>query len=391
MHQHGSRLLLLIALVFPLFAYAQIAKDFQNLRLKGPVQQMLYTTAYSLKQEDGTTKNQMAQEVTAWASEGKIYKMETSSAFGSMERKEITEIDWEGDVLRRIREYDQSGSSRQRLDKQYLPICEPDGKIVVENVVYGKDELRATLYYEYSTSERGNEVVEMTMYKPSTLEPQGYYYIESDEWGEVMQIQAVGRDTGIFTQRISSVGDSVFTSIHIASSRMNRGTKDTFEVIALNRYDTYGNPTYSKLMNKKVGVPLDGMSEMTIVTTVNYLYEGDDPSSLSPVTANIRNNWVNSTYNIALTLGSSNDALQGIYSVEKIRDKDPEIVEVGTDWVFDLRESMVGEWYYDPTTELLTFKQRDHLVVQVKVDLNAFRLSLQPEEEFAASVDFEKG
>ncbi|MEL6657796.1 MAG: hypothetical protein AAFP77_15510 [Bacteroidota bacterium] len=382
----------LLFILFSTALTAQIGKDFRNVRVKGPIVQMQATQTMIIKEEDGGTKERVMDQAQAHIDAGRIIKIDHVSGIRSAKLKSFTEFDWEEDRLRRVRTYSQFGDSRPNLDRQYVTRIGANGKISSENIFFGKDDLRATLSYEHRESAEGNEILEMTMYKPGELDPQGHYYIESDQWGEVLHIESVGKDTGIYVRRLENVGDSLFTGIKIMTSSRERGKRDTIWTTTLQRYDVHGNISYSEAVNKRRNPKGEGLSEMRMIMEVNYFYEGDDVPEIQPSAADLFARWSSSTYNFTLTIGNSRPSnLQGIYTTGTIRDKDPEIVEEGSDWIFRLRDSFTGSWEYDPATEIITFRQNEHVVAKAKVDLRFFELRLMPTEAHTAAVIFKKG
>ena len=387
----GRHLWLLGMLLSTLSATAQIGKEFREVRMKGPVVQAHSSTTFMTVKEDGEQKVIMSQAQVAQVENGKVVREEMDNDFSSVTGTNITEVEWEDDRLLRVREFSRRGNGRQRLDKQFIPIYNKAGQIVTENILFGEEELRATLHYEYSTSAAGNEVLEMTMYKPDEVEPQGHFYIESDEWGEVLHIESVGQDTGIYTRRLRAEGDSLFISENIVASRQRRGEKDTFTLITLNRYDEYGNMTYSKIINRKLHGTFEGDKEMHIITEVNYLYEGDPIPGKDAAASNFAGSWYNKVYNLALLLiPSDTSPLNGTYQAAAFNDKDPELVEAGTEWLFKLRDSQMGAWDYNEATELITFKQNGEIVAQVKAQLSMFQLKLEGDKQFRATVRLQR-
>ena len=387
----GRHIWLCIMLLGTLSATAQIGKEYREVTMKGPVVQAHSSTTFMTVKENGEQNVMMSQAQVAQVENGKVVREEMDNDFSSVTGTNITEMGWEADRLLRVREYSRHRNGRQRLDKQYLPIYNKAGQIVTENILFGEEELRATLHYEYSTSDTGNEVLEMTMYKPGEVEPQGHFYIESDEWGEVLHIESVGHDTGIYTRRLRAEGDSLFISENIVASRQRRGEKDTFTLITLNRYDAYGNVTYSKIINRKLHGTFEGDKEMHIITEVNYLYEGDPIPGKDAAASNFAGSWYNKVYNLALLLiPSDNSPLNGTYQAAAFNDKDPELAEAGTEWLFKLRDSEMGAWDYNEATELITFKQNGEIVAQVKAQLSMFQLKLEGDKQFRATVRLQR-
>lgn len=370
---------------------AQIGKDFSELDFKGPVKQIISTSSYSLLDEDGKEQQGAKTTVLLTYANGHPVKIEYESNMGASTHWSTDELEWEGEQLQLVRRYDQySIDGKKRLDRRYLPIYGNDDQILVENIIDNKDKLMASLRYKYSRSQKGNKVIEMTMYKPSSTEPQGYYYIESDDLGEVLHIEAVGRDTGLYSFRTEQLGDSVLVNRRIISSRRNRGEKDTIDMRQEIKRDSYGNPTEIRTIVKQLNDSAFTIQNM--ITRHEYLYEGEEGTivSLADRLPVFKGKWTSIGYNMELTLGISNEPTNGIYSVQKLREKDPEIVEEGSDWVFELRESMIGEWYYDEGTKTITFMQNQHEVVKVRATVDNYRMSLEPEEEYSASLSLKK-
>ena len=369
--------------------FGQIGKAYRNVNVKGPIVQMQSIQTMIVEKEDGRTMERVMDRVTAQVDAGRVMKIEHSSGVRSADYKMFTEFDWKGDQLQRVRNYSQMGSSRQ-LDRQNVAMYGPEGRIASENILFGKDELRATLSYTYSESPEGNEILEMTMYKPDALESQGQFYIESDQWGQVLHIESVGKDTGLYIQRLENIGDSLFIGIKIMSSRRARGQRDTIWTTTLNRYDTHGNVTYSETNNKRRNPEGEGMLEMRLITETDYFYEGDNVPELKAGADDFLGQWSCSVYNFTLSIGGKPGALQGIYTTGTIRDDDPQVVEVGSDWVFRLRDSFTGNWEYDPATQIMTFKQNEHVVATAKASLRFFELRLQSTEEQETTAIFSK-
>lgn len=378
--------------VLPFLVHAQIGKEYSEVRVKGPVVQIQSTSSFFLFDDEGNEQSSMSNAATTLVDEGRMVKILFESEYSRSLGQSVVELEWEGDILRRIREYtERDGRPQKSLDKQYYPIYDGVGKMVTENIFYGEDDLRATLHYTHSESSAGNPVLQMTMYKPKEVEPQGHYYIEKDEWGEVLHIESVGQDTGLYNKRISSEGDSLFTMLSIVSSRQNRGAKDTFSIVTLNRYDNYGNQTFSKVVTRKLNGTLDGGKEMHMITEMNYIYEGEEVPDAEIEEEELAGHWVNTSYNTSLKLSATGAANNGIYTTSKLRDKDPEIVEDGTDWLFTLRNSELGTWAYDPATQIITFDQNGHVIATVKAATSLFRLILQGQAPYSPEIDFKKG
>ncbi len=381
-------LLILLCVFIPYCAFAQIGKDYQRMTVEGPVERIQYKVTYNVPgQEEGPSP--FDHTMKAWVEGSKVMKLETSSA-NAVYGTSIVELEWKDDVLRAVREYEQSSSLRKILDQQNLTTLGPDGRILTENIFFGKDDLRATMQYAYSTSSAGNEVLEMTMYKPDNLDPQGYYYIESDQWGEVLHIEAVGQDTGLYIQRLENVGDSLFISRMFVSSRQRRGEKDTLKMTTLVRYDQYGNPTYSKVSHLMETAGENAGEQMEIITQVAYTYEGDQVQEDEADVMDLQARWFNDAYNINITLQSNGKDYGGLYFTNKLREKDPEIVEEGSDWLFKLRDSMTGNWEFDTEKETIRFFQNDKLVVELKVKRTFWEISLQEDRPYSANISFKK-
>lgn len=374
-------------MVFSHQTTAQIGKDYWDLTIKGPVQKQVMTNIFNLNTEDGDQTEGPRNQVTSTYVKGREVSRETEISFSSSTLTSVTEFDWEEDRLLMVREYDKTyGGEKKRIQKRYLPLYNKEGQLVAESIVDNKDKLMASLLYEYSVSERGNPIVEMTMYKPNNSAPQGHFYIESDQWGEVLHIESVGQDTGLHVERISMVGDSIITLRQIMASRKNRGTKDTFLTQQHLQYDRYGNPMLVETNINPTEQTELPPQEMT--THFEYYYTGDDLTSKTSenVVPDLVGKWTSNGYNIEISFGRSNLATNGIFSTSTLRDKDPEIVEEGSSWIFELRDAEIGEWYYDQKTKTITFKQRDHVITKVKANLVHYQLELQPEGEYQAGL-----
>jgi hypothetical protein len=365
---------------------AQIGKEYWDLKVKGPVREIVITNTFDISDENGEIKEQPRNETTIQVKNGHHIARTDRMSIGTYSMSSHTEMDWDGDQLTMVREYSSYEEGKKRLTERNIPFYDDRGVLVAENILDNKDKLMATLLYSQSVADKGNEILQMTMYKPEYTTPQGHFYIESDQWGEVLHIESVGRDTGIHIQRISMVGDSVITLRHIIASREKRGTKDTFLVQQRFQYDVYGNVMVAASQITPVNQSELGIQRMQ--TQNVYYYEGDELPSASSENAvpDLIGKWSSGGYNIELTFGRSNLPTTGIFSTDQLREKDPEIVEDGSDWIFSLREAEVGEWYYDQETKMITFKQAEHVLVKVKAEVLDYGLMLEPEGEYTASL-----
>lgn len=371
-------------------AKAQIGKEYWDLEVKGPVREIVMTNIFNFTDENGEVVEAPRNETTILVKNGHHIAREDRMTVGTITRSSHAEMDWDGDRLTMVREYSSYSEGKKRLTKRYQPLYDSEGLLVAENILDNKDKLMANLVYAHSVADNGNEVVEMTMYKPDYTTPQGHYYIESDRWGEVLHVESVGKDTGIHIQRISMVGDSVITLRHIIASREKRGTKDTFLVEQVFEYDTYGNAMAVASEIRPVNQPELGVQRMK--TQNVYYYEGDDLPSASSENAvpDLIGKWSSNGYNIELTFGSSNSPTAGIFSTDQLRENDPEIVEEGSDWIFNLRDAAIGEWYYDQQTRTITFKQAEYMLMKVKAEVVDYKLIMVGEGEYPAVLELQK-
>ena len=371
-------------------AQAQIGKEYWDLQVKGPVREIVMTNTIDLSEDNGEAKEMPRNETTIQVKNGHYVARIDEMSIGTYSMSSYTEMDWDGDRLAMVREYSNYEEGKKRLTERNVPFYDDQGVLVAENILDNKDKLMATLLYSQSVADNGNEILQMTMYKPEYTTPQGHYYIESDQWGEVLHIESVGKDTGVYIQRLSMVGDSLVTLRHIIASREKRGTKDTFLVEQLYQYDLYGNAMTINSQIRPVNQPEKGVQRMQ--TQYTYYYEGDDlPGKMSEnAVPDLIGKWTSLGYNMELTLGSSNLPTTGIFSTAQLRDKDAEIVEEGSDWIFDLREAAIGEWYYDQQTKTITFKQADYVISRVKVEAVGYQLVLAPEGEYPAVLLLQK-
>lgn len=369
---------------------AQIGKEYWDLEVKGPVREIVITNTFELSDENGEVKEAPRNEANVQVKNGHHIARTDRMSIGTYSQASRTEMDWEGDRLTMVREYSSYNEEKKRLAKRYLPMYDEQGVLVAENILDNKDKLMASLVYSHSVADNGNEILQMTMYKPEYTTPQGHFYIESDQWGELLHIESVGKDTGMHIQRISMVGDSLITLRQIIASREKRGTKDTFLVVQAYQYDHYGN---AMTINSRV-IPISQpeLGEQQMQVQYAYYYQGDDLPSKTSENAipDLIGKWTGNGYNIELTFGSSNLPTNGIFSTTQLRDKDPEVVEEGSDWIFDLREAEVGEWYYDQQTKMITFKQAQHILVKVKAEVVDYQLALVPEGEYPAVLVLQK-
>lgn len=371
-------------------AKAQIGKEYWDLEVKGPVREIVMTNIFNFTDENGEVTEAPRNETTILVKNGHHIAREDRMTVGTITRSSHAEMDWDGDRLTMVREYSSYSEGKKRLTKRYQPLYDSEGLLVAENILDNKDKLMANLVYAHGVADNGNEVVEMTMYKPDYTTPQGHYYIESDRWGEVLHIESVGKDTGIHIQRISMVGDSVITLRHIIASREKRGTKDTFLVEQVYEYDTYGNVMVAASQITPVNQPELGVQRMK--TQNVYYYEGDDLPSASSENAvpDLIGKWSSNGYNIELTFGSSNSPTAGIFSTDQLRENDPEIVEEGSDWIFNLRDAAIGEWYYDQQTRTITFKQAEYMLMKLKAEVVDYKLIMVGEGEYPAVLELQK-
>jgi hypothetical protein len=366
-------------------AQAQIGKEYWDLQVKGPVREIVITNTFELSDENGEVKESPRNEANVQVKNGHHIARTDRMSIGTYSQASLTEMDWEGDQLTMVREYSSYNEEKKRLAKRYLPMYNEEGVLVAENILDNKDKLMASLVYSHSVADNGNEILQMTMYKPEYTTPQGHFYIESDQWGEVLHIESVGKDTGMHIQRISMVGDSLITLRQIIANREKRGTKDTFLVEQAYQYDDYGNAM--SINSRVIPISQPELGEQQMQVQYAYYYEGDDLPSKTSENAipDLIGKWAGNGYNIELTFGSSNLPTNGIFSTTQLRDKDPEIVEEGSDWIFDLREAGIGEWYYDQQTKMITFKQAQHILVRVKAEVVDYQLAMVPEgEEYPA-------
>lgn len=369
---------------------AQIGTEYWDLQVKGPVREIVMTNVIDLLDENGEPKEMPRNETTIQVKNGHHIARTDEMSVGTYSMSSHTEMDWDGDRLTMVREYSNYEEGKKRLTERNIPFYDDQGVLVTENILDNKDKLMATLLYSQSVADNGNEILQMTMYKPEYTTPQGHYYIESDQWGEVLHIESVGKDTGVYIQRLSMVGDSLITFRHIIASREKRGTKDTFLVEQVCQYDLYGN---AMSINSQIWPENQAeLGVQQLQTQYTYYYEGEDLPCKTSENAipDLIGKWSGSGYNIELTLGGSNLPTTGIFSTTQLREKDPEIVEEGGDWIFRLREAGIGEWYYDQQTKMITFKQAQHILIKVKAEVVDYRLMLMPEGDRAAGLLLQK-
>ena len=366
-------------------AQAQIGTEYWDLQVKGPVREIVMTNTIDFLDENGEPKEIPRNETTIQVKNGHYIARTDEMSIGTYSMASYTEMDWDGDRLTMVREYSNYEEGKKRLTERNIPFYDDQGVLVAENILDSKDKLMATLLYSQSVADNGNEILQMTMYKPEYTTPQGHYYIESDQWGEVLHIESVGKDTGVYIQRISMVGDSLVTLRHIIASREKRGTKDTFLVEQVYQYDLYGNAMSINSQIRPENQPEKGVQRMQ--TQYTYYYEGDDLPGKTSENAmpDLIGKWTSLGYNMELTFGRSNLPTTGIFSTAQLREKDPEVVAHGSDWIFALREAAIGEWYYDQQTKMITFKQAQHILVRVKAEVVDYQLAMVPEgEEYPA-------
>lgn len=388
----------LVLLLLTQLLAAQIGKEYANLKHNGQLERIItYNFDETEQTEDGTYVGVgYPTKIITTYKDGYPSLLEYELRWGKSgeySRSSKSEIDWKDGLIMEVREYSDTESRGGSLFKRYLPLYH-EGEIVAENILYGKNELRASLVYAHPPAPEGVTIVDMTMYKPDMDGPQGHYYIEEDKWGMRIHIESVGKDTGRYQRRIQMVGDSIFESLNIASSRRNRGSKDTALVRSTMRYDAYENPTYVLTeIEKKSGEPAPIYRMLTIS---EYDYVGDEKSTDRPLTVDaLKRKWVNKEHDLALNIGRDpNNPNRGIYSISSLTgddeldvgimiDEDDRIIEdrvmeSGDAWIIALVESGIGEWIYEADTQTLTFQQRDHLVAQVKVSMDLFSLLLSP-------------
>jgi hypothetical protein len=375
---------------------AQIGKEFADLQHNGPVKRVV---TYSFNETEQTAKGDYvgigypAKIITTYK-DGFPSLLEYELSWGEdgeYSHRSKSEIDWREGRIVQVRQYSDAESRGGRLSKRYLPLYR-DGQIVAENILYNKNELRASIVYEYPPAPEGVNIIDMTMYKPDTDGPQGHYYFEYDKWGARVHIESVGKDTGLISRRIKMEGDSIFESLNIVSSRRNRGGKDTATLHTTVRYDEYKNPIYTLMNIEKISGEPEPAVRMLMIS--EYDYTGSSHSEEKPVTIEqLKGRWVSEKHDIALTLGGVlKDATAGIFSIaslagdaldigltiEEDRIEEDRIADAGDAWIIALAKSGIGEWEYDAATQTITFRQRDHIIVKVQVSLDLFSLLLSP-------------
>jgi hypothetical protein len=389
-------LLLFTVFSLPGILAAQIGKEFTDLHLNGPVERITtYRFSETEQATDGTYVGigyPMKSIVTYKDGFPSLfeYEMHWGDA-GEYSQNSKSEVDWQEGKIMQVRQYSDTESRGGRLFKSYMPLYH-NGQIVAENILYDKNELRASLVYGYHPAPEGVTIIDMTMYKPETEGSQGHYYFEYDKWGTRVHVESVGQDTGLFTQRVRMEGDSIFEAVSIASSRRNRGTKDTATMRTTIRYDEYENPIYNLVeIEKKSGDPEPAIRMLMIS---EYDYTGSSHSVEEPITIEqFKGRWVSKKHDIALTLGGVlQDATAGIFStasltgdaldigltIEEDRIEEDRIADAGDAWIIALTKSGIGEWEYDAATQTITFQQRDHIIAKVQVSLDLFSLLLSP-------------
>lgn len=365
---------------------AQIGKEFADPDFNGPVIEAI-TKQYFRSETTASGKVvglDLPLIITATVENGHTVEVAQRFQFGDdgqYERITREEIDWKDDKIVGIRFYGDQESRGNRVFKRYQPLYDGN-RLVAENILYDGEELRGTLLYESHEPEPGVQALTMTLYKPEESENQGCYYIERDQWGKRLHIESVGRDTGLYFQRLRVIGDSIFESINIAASRRERGTKDTFLLRTTKRYDAYGNTTYTLSEAAPFSDPTQYQAS---ISTTTYRYQGDSPTEAVVLSAkDIKGEWINTRHDLVLTLGGSTDSPGGIFSTSAItlsnelEIAEPEIMDSGDAWIERLSQSGIGEWEYHAETESITFRQKDHVIATMNIHLDGLSLRLSP-------------
>lgn len=401
-----SILILSFCLSIPLFINAQIGKEFAQLEFNGPVKRVI---TYQFTETEQNANGEYIgigypSKTTITYKDDFPALLEYEMRWGNHSEYGLdskTEIDWQDGNIMQVRHYSDTESRGGRLFKSYQPLYR-NGQLIAENILYPENELRASIVYEYPISEEdGLRTLDMTMYKPEKKEPQGHYYFEYDQWGKRTHIESVGRDTGIFSQRIRMEGDSIFETINIVSNRQTRGAKDTAIIRTTRRYDEYKNTTWQLMEIEKISGTPEPSVYMLMIT--EFEYEGEESSEQKAFTIDqILGRWVNNKHDISLKFSlSPNSQSAGIFSTGT-RSKDaldieiePEIEEdriadAGDAWIIALAKSEIGEWEYDQATQMITFRQRDHIIAKVKLDVDLFSLSLTPTDDWGNALLLQK-
>jgi len=401
-----STIVLFIIILFSSLAKAQIGKDFAQLEYNGPVKRVVN---YQFTE----TEQNAADEYIGIGYPSKTtitYKDDFPALLeyemrwgdnGEYGNDSKIEIDWQDGNIMQVRHYSDTESRGGRLFKSYQPLYR-SGQMVVENILYPKNELRASVVYEYPpTEEDGLKILDMTMYKPDEDGPQGHFYFEYDQWGKRTHIESVGQDTGMFSQRIRMEGDSIFETINIVSSRRTRGAKDTAIIRTTRRYDEYKNTIWQLMEIEKLSGEPEPSVYMLMVTEFDY--EGEESSHQQVFSIDqIIGRWINNNHDLSLTLSlSPNSQTAGIFSTGTINQdaldimieseiEEDRIADAGDSWIIALTKSEIGEWEYDPNTQMITFRQRDHIIAKVKLSVDLFSLSLKPEKEWENTLLLQK-
>ncbi|MEL7222559.1 MAG: hypothetical protein AAGJ93_14650, partial [Bacteroidota bacterium] len=401
-----STIILSIILLFSSLAKAQIGKDFGQFEYNGPIKRVVN---YQFTE---TEQNAAGEYIgIGYPSKTTItykddfpalleYEMRWGDQ-GEYQRNSKIEIDWQNGNIMQVRHYSDMESRSGRIFKSYQPLYK-DGKMIVENILYSENELRASIVYDYPpTEEEGLKILDMTVYKPDKDGPQGHFYFEYDQWGKRTHIESVGQDTGMFSQRIRMEGDSIFETINIVASRRTRGTKDTAIIRTTHRYDEYKNTVWQLMEIEKTSGEPEPPVHMLLITAFDY--EGRESTTQKAFsTEQIVGRWVNSKRDLSLTLGlSPNSQTAGIFSTGTINQdaldimieseiEEDRIADTGDSWIIALTKSGIGEWEYDPNTEMITFRQRDHVIAKVKLSVDLFSLTLKPEKEWVNALLLQK-
>lgn len=375
-----TNLLFLVLLLFWTSAFSQIGKEHANDVLKGPVVRVIEKTHYNIRVD--SLEEPIIEEDRSWSEmiieDGyPVLATEYMEVGEGPKIRGRVEIDREGERIRQIRYYSVYGE-RSRLFRKMLPIY-MDDQIVSETIMDGDGKVMGILHYHYAELSEEKTTLTMTLFKPDMDGPQGEYYIESDRLGRLVHIESVAPDTGIFSQRLRSEGDSVLEYRQILSSRRFRDQKDTVYTEHRIQRDHHGNPTQTRihLVGTRDREPID----MYVVTNYTYTYDGEEvveePIPMLTKEA-LRGTWTNDRENIKLVLGGASQFENGIFSTDTLFEDTRELIDEASSWILDLRRAEIGEWYWNPETSILTFKQNEHEVIQVSVTLDRYTLILEP-------------
>ena len=61
------------------------------------------------------------------------------------------------------------------------------------------------------------------------------------------------------------------------------------------------------------------------------------------------------------------------------------IIDDGDSWILELRETGIGEWYWDAEASTIAFKQAEHEIITVKASIDNGKLVLSPVDRLYAN------